>query len=143
MTLSKADTIKATLTATKERRRHQTCRVYRVKLVRSHLNQETLHHLQLLFLEAKWLYNHLLAQPDIFALDYKFSEVRVKVKDTFETRPLHHLSSQMKQALLQRAKDNLRGLAQLKARGTGWGRSGSRVGCAPSLSSSTRTPMPY
>ncbi|MFX1475876.1 MAG: hypothetical protein ACFFCO_10435, partial [Promethearchaeota archaeon] len=43
MTLSKAETIKATLAATKERRRHQTCRVYRVKLCRSHLNKDTTH----------------------------------------------------------------------------------------------------
>ncbi len=117
LTLSKAETIKATLAATKERRQHQTCRVFRVKINQSHLNKETTHHLRMLFLEAKWLYNHFLAQPKIFDLDYKFKTVRVKVKDRFEPRTLSHLSSQMKQALLERAKDNIRGLAQLKSKG--------------------------
>lgn len=41
----------------------------------------------------------------------------MKVQDTFKTRPLTHLSSQMKQALLDRIKDNIRVLAQLKAKG--------------------------
>ncbi|MFX1576463.1 MAG: RNA-guided endonuclease InsQ/TnpB family protein [Promethearchaeota archaeon] len=117
MTLSKAATIKATRTATKERRRHQTCRVYLVKLCYSHLSQETRHHLQRLFLEAKWLYNHLIDQPDLFAFDYKIKAVPVKVKGKFETRPLRHLSSQMKQALLDRVRANIRGLARRKAKG--------------------------
>jgi putative transposase len=71
----------------------------------------------MLFLEAKWLYNHLLAQPDVFEVDYKLSEVPVKVQDTFELRPLRHLSSQMKQSLITRTRDNIRGLARLKATG--------------------------
>ncbi len=117
MSLSKSETIKATLAATKERRKHQTCKTFRVKIASSHLSQETLHHLKMLFLEAKWLYNHILAQQDIFTLDYKYTTVTVKVKDQFETRSLTHLSSQMKQALLERTKDNIRGLAQRKAKG--------------------------
>jgi len=117
MTRSKNEAIKASLKATKARRTHQSCRVFTVKLDTSHLNAETLHHLRMLFLEAKWLYNHILAQPNVFEVDYKLSAVPVKVKDTFERRQLSQLSSHMKQSLITRTRDNIRGLARLKEHG--------------------------
>ena len=96
MTRSKNEAIKASVKATKARRRHQSCRVFTIKLDRSHLNKETLHQLRMLFLEAKWLYNYILAQPKVCEVDYKLSAVPVKVKDRFERRQLSHLSSHMK-----------------------------------------------
>ncbi len=114
---SKNEAIKASLKATKARRMHQSCRVFMVKLDKSHLNTETLHHLRMLFLEAKWLYNHILGQPNVFEMDYKLSAVPVKVKDTFELRHLSQLSSHMKQSLITRTRDNIRGLARLKEHG--------------------------
>jgi putative transposase len=133
MTRAKNETIKASLKATKTRRTHQTCRVFTVKLDSSKLNKETQHHLKLLFLEAKWWYNHILAQPNIFEVDDKLSAVPVKVKDRFETRPLAHLSSQMKQSLLERAIANIRGLSGLKDNGhtVGWLKFKSRVSSIP------------
>ncbi|MHC4458853.1 MAG: RNA-guided endonuclease InsQ/TnpB family protein [Planctomycetota bacterium] len=119
---SKNESIKASLNATKARRTHQSCRVFTVKLDKSHLNRETLHHLRMLFLEAKWLYNHILAQPNVFAMDYKLSAVPVKVKDTFELRQLSHVSSHMKQSLITRTRDNIKGLARLKEHGRNIGR---------------------
>jgi putative transposase len=113
----KNETIKATLKATKARRKQQRCRVFEVKLDSSHLNQHTKEHLKRLFLEAKWLYNYILSQPNVFDIDYKLSEVPVKVKDTFELRELRHLSSQMKQSLIRRTIDNIKGLARLKEKG--------------------------
>ena len=117
MTLTKNETIKATLKATKERRKHQRCRAFTIKIDKSHLNLQTKHQLKMLFLEAKWLYNHILAQHNVFDMDYKLQEVAVKVKDRFETRTLRYLSSQMKQRLIKRTMDNIRGLAQQKAEG--------------------------
>ena len=117
MTCVKNEAIKASLKTTKARCRHQRCRVFTVKLDRSHLNTETLHQLRVLFLEAKWLYNHLLSQPNVFEVDYKLSAVPVKVKDTFELRHLCHVSSHMKQSLIRRTRDNIRGLARLKEKG--------------------------
>ena len=122
MTGSKNKSIKASLNATKTRRRHQCCRVFTVKLDKSHLNRDTLHHLRMLFLETKWLYNHILAQPKVFDMDYKLSAVPVKVKDTFELRQLSHLSSHMKQSLITRTMDNIKGLARLKEHGRNIGR---------------------
>jgi putative transposase len=120
--LSKNQTIKATLKTTKARRTQQTCRVFEVKIDSSHLNQHTKEQLKRLFLEAKWLYNHILSQPTVFDIDYTIAAVPVKVKDVFELRELRHLSSHMKQSLIKRTIDNSKGLARLKANGHTIGR---------------------
>lgn len=73
-----------------------------------------------LFLEAKWFYNNLIAKGKVGGLwnaDYKVQKVMVKRKGVFEERELRHLSSQMKQEIIGRAKDNIVGLSKLKRRG--------------------------
>jgi len=119
---SKNQTIKATLKATKARRKRQCCRVFEVKLDNSHLNQHTKAQLQRVFLESKWLYNYILSQSTVFDVDYKLAAVPVKVKDSFELRELRHLSSHMKQSVVKRTMDNIRGLARLKEKGHKIGR---------------------
>jgi putative transposase len=49
--------------------------------------------------------------------DYKLKTVPVKVDDDFQEREICALSSQMKQALIKRLQDNVRGLAELKKKG--------------------------
>jgi len=88
--MNKNEAIKATLKATKAKRKAQTCKVYEVKIDKSHLNHTTEDHLKRLFLEAKWLYNHILSQHNIFEMDDKIHEVPVKVKDVFEIRDLRY-----------------------------------------------------
>jgi putative transposase len=119
MMLSKNESIKATLKATLEKRKTQICRVYELKVDKSHLNSESKKHLHVMFLEAKWLYNHILSQDNIFDMDfdYKIQEVPVKVKDTFEIHDLNYLSSQMRQSIIDRTTDNIRGLHELKSNG--------------------------
>ena len=73
-----------------------------------------------IFLEAKWFYNSIIASQHIFDLPkdhYKIEELHVKVRDRYETRKLECLSSQMKQELLDRTKDSIRGLSELKKNG--------------------------
>ncbi len=115
--MTKNEAIRASLKATKEKRKNQTCKVYEVKIDRSHVSSSTTEHLRMLFLEAKWLYSFILSQNNPFELGYKILEVPVKVKDGFETRTIAHLSSQMRQSIIRRTVDNIRGLAQLKANG--------------------------
>ncbi|WXG44776.1 MAG: transposase [Promethearchaeati archaeon SRVP18_Atabeyarchaeia-1] len=87
------------------------------------MNRATTEHLALLFLEAKWLYNFIISQGSPAWLDYKeVQEVPVRVKDHFETRRIAHLSSQMRQSIITRTLDNMRGLAHLKANGHKTGR---------------------
>ena len=114
---TKNQRIKATLKDTKERRKHMKCRVYTVKLDRSHLNQDSLTRLKLLFLEAKWLYNYCVGHPNVFSIDDKITAVPVKVKDQFERRQLRQLSSHMRQSIITRTQQNIRGLARLKGKG--------------------------
>ena len=116
---AKNEAIKASLKATKEKRKYQKCRAYEVKIDKSHLNYESSNYLNMLFLEAKWLYNHILSQDDIFNLDFddKIKEVPVMVKDIFEMRQLDHLTSHMKQSLIKRTRDNIIGLHELKENG--------------------------
>jgi len=68
---TKNETIRNTLKKTRERRETQTCKQYELKVDASHLSDQTLKHLNRLFLEAKWLYNHVLAEGRIFEADYR------------------------------------------------------------------------
>ncbi len=113
----KNDAIRGSLKKTKERRRTQTCKQYELKIDTSHLSDKTHKHLDRLFLEAKWFYNHVLANGNIFEADYRLGAVRVKAKNGFETREIRCLSSQMKQELIDRMRDNIRSLSRLKKSG--------------------------
>jgi putative transposase len=114
---TKNQAIKATLAATKARRKTQCCRVYELKIHRRKLNATSRKHFERLFLEAKWFYNWVLSQPDVFKVDTTVQTVPVKVGDAFEERPLRCLSSQMKQGLVTRIHQAIRALAQLKNHG--------------------------
>ena len=54
--------IKDTLRATKERRSQMDCRVFSVKIQENRLSKTKLEKLTRCFLEAKWLYNAILAE---------------------------------------------------------------------------------
>lgn len=45
---------------TKQKRKSQICRVYRVKIGFSHLNEAQRLHLKMVFVEAKWLHIYAL-----------------------------------------------------------------------------------
>ncbi|MHA2494603.1 MAG: RNA-guided endonuclease InsQ/TnpB family protein [Candidatus Hodarchaeales archaeon] len=113
----KNQTIKATLAATKARRKTQVCRVYALKLNRAKMNTTSRAHLNRLFLEAKWFYNWVVSQPDVFEVDTTVKSVPVKVGDVFEERPLRCLSSQMKQGLVTQIQQAIRALAARKKKG--------------------------
>jgi len=105
---------------TRERRKSQICKQYEIKIDGSHLNEDSEHSLKRLFLEAKWFYNSILASKHIFDLPkdhYKTEQVQVKVCHRYETRKLECLSSQMKQELLDRTKDSIKGLSTLRRNG--------------------------
>ena len=110
------------------------CRAYELKIDLSHLSNTTQHILDRMFLEAKWYYNSLIAADDIFSADWNADSVSVKTKDgAIEKRNLKYLSSQMKQELLARAKDAIKGLSVLKKNGHKVGALGfkSRINSIP------------
>lgn len=75
-----------------------------------------------LFLEAKWLANHILSQDDLFSFDTKSNNVIVKTPDGEDIRDLNAISSQMKQNLFFSIRDNIKGLSAKKKNGFKVGR---------------------
>ena len=66
-----------------------------------------------IFLEAKYLYNHILSQEDVFSYDTKKRDIFVK-KEEIEPYTISYLSSQMVQGIYQRICDNIKGLSVRK-----------------------------
>lgn len=117
MNESKKKILSASLKATRLKRTNQICRVFEVKLDESHLNKTTKAELDTLFLEAKWLYNHVLSQEDIFNVDSKIDKVQIKVKEETEDRELKVIGSQMKQSVVDSVKQNILNLSKRKDAG--------------------------
>jgi transposase len=116
--MSKSETIKNTLKATKQRRETQDCKVYTCKFDFSHLSKQKKEYLNRLFLEAKWLRNYIIARDDIFNETDKHTSAIVRNKDgEQEERKLKFLSSQMKQGILDQIKNDISGLSASKGKG--------------------------
>ena len=115
--MDKNQKIAATRKATRERRKGQQCRTYEVKVDKPKLSKTMANTLKLLFLQAKWFCNMVLASTDVFAFDTSIKQGEVKKGETKETRELNFLSSQMKQGLHERIKQDIYGLAEKKKKG--------------------------
>lgn len=117
--LAKNTTIAKTLKATKAKRKAQICKVREMKVINNKLSKEQAEHLRLLFLEAKWFYNYMLANPSLRNdIGAKIKSVSVRLPDgTFEERELKHLGSQMKQAIASSINQNIKTLAKLRDKG--------------------------
>lgn len=107
--------IKDTLRATKERHSHMDCRGFSVKIQENRLSKAKLEKLKRCFLEGKWLYNAVVATDSLSLEDT--SSVQVKVNGAFETREISNLSSQMKQSVVDSAKQNVFNLSKAKRKG--------------------------
>ena len=76
--------IKATLLATKERRKTQKCFVFSTKIDYRKLNKLQKEQLQMLFVEAKWVYNDIinhLQDNELSSWNDKKKSVMVKQKN--------------------------------------------------------------
>lgn len=112
------DLRKNSLKETRNRRKTQICKSYELKFDKSHLSKEKLDYLNMLFLEAKWLYNSILSLEGVFNFDTKIKTIFVLNKNKErEERKLKYLSSQMKQGIYQRLCNNIKTLSKLKKRG--------------------------
>lgn len=107
--------IKESGKATRERRANMDCRVFSVKVQENRLSNAKREKLKRCFLEAKWLYNAILATETLTLEDT--SSVQVKVKDSFEEREIKCLSSHMKQSIADSVKTNVSNLSKAKKHG--------------------------
>ena len=116
--LAKNNRIREKGKETRQKRKSQICRVYRVKIDISHLNEAQKTHLKMLFVEAKWLYNDALT----FMNDHDINDYNTSIRTVHGldkdrqpvTHELQYLASQMKQSVIQGIKHTLKGLAALK-----------------------------
>ena len=113
----KNEKIKQTMRQTQARRKDQTCRVFELKLQSNALNKQQKHVLKMLFVEAKWLYNHALNEGIKTYTPSK--NVLVKNKEgEIEERVFSHLGSQMKQSIISGMLASLRSLSTHKRKGS-------------------------
>lgn len=117
--LAKNQAIAETIKATRAKRSMQICKSREIKIQSNKLNKLEANHLRLLFLEAKWFYNHLLADHRrICRESVKLKSVPVKLPDgSYDERELTHISSQMKQSIIDNMVSSFKALAALKKRG--------------------------
>ena len=113
--------------ATRKRRSNMSCRVISVKIQENRLSKTKLEKLKRFFLEAKWLYNAVVASETLTLENT--STVQVKVKNTFETREIKNLSAQMKQSVVDSVKTNVRSLSKAKKKGLEVGRLRFKIEC--------------
>ena len=103
---------------TQLKREHQICKTFNLKIQSNKLNNIQKDYLNLLFLEAKWFYNHILNSDDVFKFDTKIKTVKVLNRyNIFEERKLTILSSQLKQELHKRIITSIKGLSTKKKKG--------------------------
>ena len=122
MSKEKNAQIKATLLATKERRKTQKCFVFSTKINYRKLNKLQREQLHMLFIEGKWVYNDILNFMDnggkLSEYDTKKKSVLVKQKDgLFIEKPLRYLKSSYRDSLVSKVKDSFNSLKELKKKG--------------------------
>ena len=113
----KRNKIKESLRKTRIKRQSQRCKIFELKIDRSSLNKKQEEQLKMWFVEAKWLYNYILAQDDISKISYKIKNILVKYKDEFIEKELKYLPSKCKQDLIKIVYQNIKSLSALKRNG--------------------------
>ena len=138
--LAKNNRIRENGKETREKRKSQACRVYRVKIDISHLNEAQREHLKMLFVEAKWDALTFMKDHDTSGCYTKVvtvhslgkdknpvlrpsvlrpsvlrpSVLRPSVLRPSVTHDLQYISSQMKQSVISGIKSSLKALSSLK-----------------------------
>ena len=125
--------IKATRLATKERRKTQKCFVFSTKIDYRKLNKLQKEQLQMLFIEAKWVYNDILnhlQNNELSTWNDKKTSVMVKQKDgSFVEKPLLYIKSAMMQGMKSKVGDDLSSLSAKKKKGYKVGRLKFKSSC--------------
>ena len=118
--------IKATRLATKKRRETQKCFIFSTKIDYRKLNKLQKEQLQMLFVEAKWVYNDIinhLQNNELSSWDDKKKSVMVKQKDgSFVDKPLCYIKASHMQAMRDKVRDSLNSLSAKKKKGYKVGR---------------------
>ena len=104
---------------TRMKRAKQICKTFRFKIDYNNLNQQQKEHIKMLFVEAKWIYNYLISQDDIYSFNYKdLNQVTHKDKNRNDiVSDIQYVRSSVKQELITQIVNQIKGLSKLKKKG--------------------------
>lgn len=118
MSKEKNKQISDSLNETRLKRLNQDCKTFSIKIQENKLNLKQKEYLKMIFLESKWLSNHILSLDNIFNFDTKIKQINVLNKDKqIEQRIIKYLPSQVKQEIHSRICDDIKGLLVKKKNG--------------------------
>lgn len=105
--------------ATRLKRANQTCKSFIFKIDYNNCNKKQQEAIKMMFVEAKWIYNYLLANDMIYNCDYKdLNFVIHKDKDRNDIKsPINHIKSSIKQELIHQIQIQIKTLSILKQKG--------------------------
>ena len=115
--------IKATRLATASKRKNQICKVFECKIVEKRLNNKQHEELDMLFVEGKWFYNHVLNLHHSGLSLKDINSTKIKEINKFnknnekETTKLNFIGSQQKQAIVTRMISNEKTIMTLVKKG--------------------------
>ena len=104
---------------TRLKRAKQICKTFKFKIDWDNLNLNQKETLKMMFVEAKWIYNYLLSQEDIYSFDYKnINSITHKDKNKNDI-PVNitYIKSSVKQELISQIANQINGLSTLKKKG--------------------------
>lgn len=121
MSLEKNIKIGQSRNQTREKRKSQVCKVYKVKIQNSALSPAQREFLKMFFVEAKWIYNDILnfsKENNIKDYDYKVNKITKLDKNrNKEEQDIKYIHSQIKQTLIQGILASIKSLSKLKKNG--------------------------
>jgi putative transposase len=102
---------------TRLKRHSQRCKVFQLKIDYSRLNCKQKESLKMFFLEAKWIYNHILRSEKPFEFDYKYDNIQAMNKDgVLEHKEIKYLATRISQTIVTILQQNIKSLSSLKKR---------------------------
>lgn len=104
---------------TRMKRAKQICKTFRFKIDYNNLNKQQKEYIKMLFVEAKWIYNYLISQDDIYSFNYKdLNQVIHKDKNRNDiVSDIQYVRSSVKQELITQIVNQIKGLSKLKKKG--------------------------
>ena len=105
---------------TRMKRAKQICKTFKFKIDLDNLNLNQKETLKMMFVEAKWIYNYLLSQEDIYSFDYRnINSITHKDKNKNDI-PVNitYIKSSVKQELISQIINQIKVLSALKKKRT-------------------------
>ena len=104
---------------TRMKRAKQICKTFKFKIDYDNLNSQQKEYIKMFFVEAKWIYNYLISQDDIYSFDYKnLNQITHKDKNKNDiVSNIKYIKSSVKQELITQIVNQIKVLAKLKKKG--------------------------